>query len=84
VEHKFFFWLLVLDRLNARNMLNRKNMHLPSYSCVVCNDDVEETVDRLFFECSFSSWCWRLLNINWNLDVPILDRLATSGEKLFQ
>ena len=64
-KHKFFFfWLLVLDRLNTRNILNRKNMHLPSYSCILCNA-----------VCPFSSWWCRLLNINWNLAVPILDRL---------
>jgi hypothetical protein len=66
-ETQSFFWLFVLDQLNTRNMLNRKNMYLPSYSCVLCNADVEEIVDHLFFECSFNSWCWRLLNIDWNL-----------------
>lgn len=76
-KHRFFFfWKLLFDRLNIRNMLNRKNMYLPSYYCVLCNADVEETVDHIFFGCFLSSWCWRLLGTNWNHVVPILDRLS--------
>jgi hypothetical protein len=33
-KHKFFFWLLIHDRINTRNLLKRKNMILPSYDCV--------------------------------------------------
>jgi hypothetical protein len=32
-KHKFFFWLLLHDRLNTRNLLRRKNCLLPSYNC---------------------------------------------------
>lgn len=39
---KFFFWLLLKDRLNTRNLL-RKNMHLDEYTCVLCQQNVEET-----------------------------------------
>lgn len=34
-KHKVFFWLLIQDRLSSRNLLRRRNMHLPSYNCVV-------------------------------------------------
>jgi hypothetical protein len=33
-KHKFFFWLLLLDRLNTRNLLGRKKFQLQSYNCV--------------------------------------------------
>ena len=33
-KHKFFFWLLLQDRINTRNLLARKNFQLQSYSCV--------------------------------------------------
>lgn len=33
-KHKFFFWLLLIDRLNTRNMLRRKNRQLDDYNCV--------------------------------------------------
>jgi hypothetical protein len=32
-RHKFFFWLLLLDRLNTRNLLKRKNFQLQNYKC---------------------------------------------------
>lgn len=35
-KYKFFFWLLLKDRLNTRNLLRRKNMHLDENTCVLC------------------------------------------------
>lgn len=40
-KHKFFFWLLLRDRLNTRNLLRRKNMELDDYSCELCNSGCE-------------------------------------------
>jgi hypothetical protein len=57
-KHKFFFWLLLRDRLNTRNLLRRKNRNLDDYSCVLCNNGIEETLEHLFFSCSFSQDCW--------------------------
>ena len=46
---KFFGWLLLVDRLNTRNML-RRNFHIEDgYSCVMCNTGVEEDIFHLFF-----------------------------------
>lgn len=72
---KFFVWLL-MDRLNTRNLLKRNHFALPSYNCVLCQGNVEETVEHLFFECPFSEWCWRLMNVQWPQNVSLLDRLA--------
>jgi hypothetical protein len=49
-KHEFFFWLLIHDRLNTRNLLKRKNMVLPSYDCVFnqCAQQ-EEDVTHLFW-----------------------------------
>jgi hypothetical protein len=33
------------------------------------------TAEHLFFEYPFSEWCWRLVDINWDLTVPLLKRL---------
>jgi hypothetical protein len=50
---KFFAWLLLNDRLNTRNILRRRRKHLDEgYSCVLCHENIEETVEHLFFDCS--------------------------------
>jgi hypothetical protein len=43
-----FFWLLLKDRLSTRNILRRKNLHLDSYHCVLCQLSVKETGQHLF------------------------------------
>jgi hypothetical protein len=65
-KHKVFFWLLIKDRLSTRNILKRKSMALDSYNCVLCTENVEETIEHLFLHCSFATQCWSLLN----LDIP--------------
>jgi hypothetical protein len=57
---RFFFWLLMNDRLSTRNIFRRKNMHLDSYNCV---PNLEETVTHFFLECPFAKNCWNLFNI---------------------
>jgi hypothetical protein len=38
---RFFAWLILMDRLNTRDMLRRKNFHVqPNYFCVLSNDQV--------------------------------------------
>ena len=56
-KHKVFFWLLLRDRLNTRELIRRRNMHLPSYDCACCTLDVEETLSHLFLTCSFAQVC---------------------------
>jgi hypothetical protein len=55
---KFFCWLLISDRLNTRNMLRRRNICLNTgYSCMLCHNPPEETVEHLIFHCSFAKQC---------------------------
>jgi hypothetical protein len=50
---KFFAWLLLNDRLNTRNILRRRKKFLEEgYNCVLCQEEIEETSEHLFFECS--------------------------------
>lgn len=74
-KHKFFFWLLLRDRLNTRNLLRRKNMILDDYNCVLCNPGCEETSFHLFFECTFSQDCWSSIPIAWNTNLQPLDMI---------
>jgi hypothetical protein len=56
-KNKFFFWLLLLDRLNTRNLLTIKNFTLPSYSCTTLQCNEEETLVHLFWTCPFVELC---------------------------
>lgn len=58
LRHKIFIWLLVQDRINTINLLHRKSMHLPDYTCALCNEKIEETVLHLFWDCNFAAECW--------------------------
>jgi hypothetical protein len=56
-KHKFFFWLLLKDRLSTRALLRRRNMHLPDYNCVLYGLSIEGGLVHLLFHCSFSVAC---------------------------
>jgi hypothetical protein len=79
-KHKFFFWLLLEDMLNTRNMLRRRHIFLDSYFCPVCIEFVEETISHLFFDCPFSQACWTFLGISWDFDIPFLDMIIQARQ----
>jgi hypothetical protein len=62
--------MLLMDRLNVRNILRRKKHKLQGndYSCVLCADHYEETTFHRFFSSHFSRECWRHLGISWRFD----------------
>jgi len=39
---------------------------------------VEESLEHLFFECTFSAWCRRLVDISWDSSLPIMERLQSA------
>lgn len=53
LRYKFYFRLLLHDRINTRNLLGRKSMLLESYNCVLCNEKAKETALHLFWDCTF-------------------------------
>jgi hypothetical protein len=79
--NNFFFWLLLHARLNTRNLLKRKNMDLPDYNCVLFSRREEEDLMHLFFECLFSKWCWRLINIHWKTTLAPQDMIISSRRR---
>jgi len=87
-KHKFFFWLLLRDKLNAINLLRRKNIHLDDYSCVFHNSGSEGTNMHLFFECPCIQACWISMSIIWNLTLQalnmILDARNLFGSTIFR
>lgn len=69
---KVFAWLLLSDRLNTRNMLNRRHFLIgDDLKCVLCDAEVEETLDRLFLCRPFSFDCWLQIGIHWPLDATV-------------
>ena len=63
---KVFGWLLMVDRLNTRDMLKRRHFDIgDDHSCLLCGNHDEETVDHMIFTCTFSQACWRKLGISW-------------------
>jgi len=73
---KFFAWLIVVDRLNTKDMLQRRHLNIQGTStCMMCNSGQDETIEHLFFECQFAQECWQKIDINWVLSRNIMDRL---------
>lgn len=72
---KLFAWLLLVDRLNTRNVLRRRKKHVQEgYNCVMCQEHVEETATHLFFECP-STARWYKLNIQWEVQADIFQTI---------
>jgi len=67
LKQKVFVWLFLVDRLNTRDMIDRRHWHLDSgVNCAMCNLNQRETRDHLFFNCVFAANCWRKLGISWS------------------
>jgi hypothetical protein len=66
-----FARLLMMDRLNVRNILRRKKhkLHGNDYICVLCSAHCEEMMFYLFFTCSFSLAYWSHLGIHLRFDL---------------
>jgi hypothetical protein len=80
---RVFSWLLLMDRLNTRNILRRKKHKLEgnNYNCVLCSSNVEETAHHLFFSCPFSQECWQHLGIHWNLQSEFFQMMIQSKQQ---
>jgi hypothetical protein len=81
---RVFTWLLLMDRLNTRNILKRKRHRLQgnNYNCVLCDGNVEETAFHLFFSCPFSQRCWQQLGIHWNFTASFFQMMAQAKQQL--
>jgi hypothetical protein len=62
---RIFAWLLLMDKLNTRNILKRKNFAIQdsNYDCVLCSNNTEETAYHHFFGCPFSKECWQRIGL---------------------
>lgn len=74
---KIFAWPVLVDRLNTRTMLQRRNMNVQGGTiCIMCTTGEQETIEHLFFGCPFAQSCWAKIDVNWNLNLELFDRLS--------
>lgn len=73
---KAFLWLLFMDRLNTRDMLQRRQLHVQDGpSCKMCTSGVLEDMVHMFFSCPFAKSCWNLLGVSWDEDLEFLQMI---------
>jgi hypothetical protein len=66
MKTKVFAWLLLMDHLNTRDLLQRRHWNVTNvYHCELCPMRVHEDRMHLFFECNFSVRIWNYLQIEW-------------------
>ncbi|CAH2079005.1 unnamed protein product [Thlaspi arvense] len=72
----FIVWLALLARLPTRDRLRRWGIMVPG-ECVLCSQE-PETLDHLFFGCSFSSGIWGAFSAGLGLQ-PSQSLLSVAG-----
>lgn len=80
---KFFAWMVLVDRLNTKVMLKRRNLsdEDDDAQCVLCTEAIDEDWDHLFFGCSFARRCWRKIGIQWNNNLSLYARVAQARQQ---
>jgi hypothetical protein len=62
-KHRVFFWLLLQNKLNIRDGLRSRHMHLDSYTCENCILQKRVTAYHLFLRCNFAKACWSMIGL---------------------
>lgn len=80
---KTFTWMLFMDRLNTRNILNRKGIPVQgnNYNCGMCQALTEETAFHLFFDCHFSKACWSHIGITWDTSLDFFEMIQEAKRR---
>lgn len=81
-KHKVFFWLLLHDRLNTRNLLARFFFILQPYNCATLNFPMEETLHHLFWSCPFAEYCWDFICPQRGRNLSVLEGFEDLKHKL--
>lgn len=56
MKHRVFAWLMLVDRLNTRDMLQRRNYNIGSdFTCMTCTVGARETRNHLFLVLRWSA-----------------------------
>ena len=81
MKHKVFFWLLLKDRINTRDILQRRGMVIESVTCDLCILQRREIAVHLILRCNFAQACWASIGVNYVTTRPmhqILRRIRSS------
>jgi hypothetical protein len=67
LKTKVFAWLVLGDRINTRDMLQRRHWKVTDdMHCELCHGKIYEDRVHLFFECTFSRRIWNYLQVDWS------------------
>jgi hypothetical protein len=72
----------LLDRLNTRNLLGRKQFQLPSYACATLQCNEEETLIHLFWACLFAESCWNYVCPTRGRNLSVLESIEDLKAKI--
>lgn len=76
---KVFLWLLLMNRHNTKELLQKKNFVIQGgIHCVMCNSMVTENMLHLFFSCPFAQQCWQKTGIHWNLGMNHMSMIISA------
>ena len=79
LQLKVFLWLLLLDRLNTKELMQRRHFNTQGgASCVTCNNSTTEDFLHLFFACPFAQQCWHFLGIIWDLNLNFMNMIIAA------
>ncbi len=74
---KVFLWLMLLDSLNTREMIQKTIFNIKSGDrCVMCHTTLNEDMFHLFFSCPFAQQCWQHIGIQWNLTGEFINMIT--------
>lgn len=73
MKPKVFFWLVLKDRINTRDMLRRRGMQLDSFVCELCILQRPETSVHLLLRCNFAKACGASIGVYYNSSRPVFE-----------
>ena len=82
---KVFLWLLMVDMLNTKDMLQRKNQAVPSGpNCILCSLSILEDFIHHFFGCPFATRCWNYCGIQWQSNLSFMPMIIEAKRNFSQ
>jgi hypothetical protein len=63
-------------------MLTRRHINVHDDElCVMCETGEMETINHLFFDCTFARRCWSKILFHWDLSLGIQDRFIKASQE---